>query len=121
MDDFKDLLEDLSEQEKQEVYKILNEYNNNGESKSLNELYDEDFEEIPVDIDTFLEDENAPHLPFSMFNDVMVYPNKVILNYSPLHYRFDANNHTYGSCTFDDILNIKKIIEDRKAYYKANS
>ena len=32
-------------------------------------------------IDTFLEDENAPHLPFSMFNDVMVYPNKVILNY----------------------------------------
>lgn len=57
MDDFKDLLEDLSEQEKQEVYKILNEYNNNGESKSLSALYDEDFEEIPVDIDTFLEDD----------------------------------------------------------------
>ena len=57
MDDFKDLLEDLSEQEKQEVYKILNEYNNNGESKSLSALYNEDYEEIPVDIDTFLEDD----------------------------------------------------------------
>lgn len=71
-------------------------------------------------IDTFL-DENAQYLPFSMFNDVIVYPNKVILNYSPLHYRFDANNHTYGSCTFDDIANIEKIIEDRKAYYKENN
>ena len=57
MDDFKDLLEDLSEQEKQEVYKILNEYNNNGESKSLNELYEKDYYEIPVDIDTFINSE----------------------------------------------------------------
>ncbi len=72
-------------------------------------------------IDAFLDDKNALHLPFSMFNDVMVYPNKVILKYSPLHYRFDANNHTYGSCTFDDIMNIEKIIEERKEYYKANN
>ena len=72
-------------------------------------------------IDTFLDNENAPHLHISMFNDVFVFANKVILNYSPLHYRFDANNHTYGSCTFDDILNIEKIIEDRKAYYKENN
>ena len=72
-------------------------------------------------IDAFLDIENAPHLHISMFNDVFVYPNKVILKYSPLHYRFDANNHTYGECTFDDILNIEKIIEERKAYYKENS
>jgi len=72
-------------------------------------------------IDAFLDDRNVPHFPFSMFNHVTVHPNKVILKYSPLHYRFDGNNHTYGFCTFDDILNIEKIIEERKEYYKANS
>ena len=72
-------------------------------------------------IDAFLDIENAPHLHISMFNDVFVFVNKVILKYSPLHYRFDANNHTYGECTFEDILNIEKIIAERKAYYKANN
>lgn len=56
MEDYKDLLENLNEQEKQEVLKILDEYNDEGKSKTLDALYNEDYEELPVDIDTFLED-----------------------------------------------------------------
>lgn len=69
-------------------------------------------------IDNFMS--NDSHLPISKFNAVRVYPDKVELKYEPIHYRFDGNNCTYGVCTFDDILNIEKIIEDRKEYYKEN-
>lgn len=49
-------LEGLSEQEKSEVFKILNEYQEKGFSESYNNLFQSDYSEIPVDITTFLHD-----------------------------------------------------------------
>lgn len=46
----------LSEQEKQAVISILNEYANSGVSDSYRKLLDEDFSEIPIDITTFMHD-----------------------------------------------------------------
>ena len=51
-------LEGLSEQEKNEVLKILKEYSTQGKSESYNELLYEDYAEIPVDIETFVDDYN---------------------------------------------------------------
>lgn len=53
---FKELLGDLTSDERAEAIKILNEMSDcNGHSELLQALYDEDYEEIPVDIDTFIE------------------------------------------------------------------
>lgn len=52
-----DILNSLTESEKQEVIKILTEINKNGKSEDLQKLYYEDYEEIPVDLATFLSDE----------------------------------------------------------------
>lgn len=67
-----DLLQGLSQIEKEETLKILNEYANVGESDSLNALYNEDYEEIPVDIDTFLEDEK--YCGVSTNKGTLIYP-----------------------------------------------
>ena len=45
----------LSPEEQEAVKQILAEYSNTGKSKTLNTLYEQDFTEIPVDIDTFIE------------------------------------------------------------------
>ena len=50
------LLNELSESEKNEVLKILGELSNQGSSKSYNDFLHKDYEEIPVDIETFLRD-----------------------------------------------------------------
>ena len=50
-------LEGLSEEERELTFKILNEIQNNGSSSTLDNIYNEDYEEIPVDIDTFIEDD----------------------------------------------------------------
>lgn len=47
-------LDNLTEEERKEVLKILNQFSVNGESKSYNTLLYSDYEEIPVDIETFL-------------------------------------------------------------------
>ena len=52
------LLEGLTDLEKQEVLKILNEFSSNGVSKTFDTILYEDYEEIPVDIETFLRDPN---------------------------------------------------------------
>ena len=49
-------LDNLSPEEKMMVAKILKEYSDTGKSDKLNELMNEDWEEIPVDITTFLHD-----------------------------------------------------------------
>lgn len=49
-------LNKLSPEEREYVYKILHEMSSNGSSKSLDDLLYEDYEEIPVDIYTFLTD-----------------------------------------------------------------
>ena len=51
-----ELLQDLTEEEKQEVLKILQEVTEEGESNTYNELLEKDYDEIPVDIETFLKD-----------------------------------------------------------------
>ena len=48
-------MNNLTEQERQEVLKILKEMSD-GDSSSYTSLILEDYEEIPVDIDTFLHD-----------------------------------------------------------------
>ena len=50
------LLENLSEEERAEVLKILGEISSGGNSKSYTELLNKDYDEIPVDISTFLRD-----------------------------------------------------------------
>ena len=49
-------LKNLSEQEKKAVLKILGEFSQTNSSSTYNELVLKDYEEIPVDIDTFLHD-----------------------------------------------------------------
>ena len=51
--DFKEL-EGLSKEERELALKILSEYSTTGSSPTYNELLVSDYEEIPVDIETFL-------------------------------------------------------------------
>lgn len=51
-------LEGLNEEEKQAVLQILSEMSQQGESETYKKLLDSDYEETPVDIITFLEDDN---------------------------------------------------------------
>lgn len=53
---FKNLLSTLSDNEQQVLIQILKEYAETGTSKTYTDVWMEDYEEIPVDIDTFLED-----------------------------------------------------------------
>lgn len=52
----KEAFNNLSEEEKAFALKILKEMAANGKSDTLDDLKYGDFEEIPVDIDTFLDD-----------------------------------------------------------------
>ena len=51
------ILSKLTDEEKQIVKQILMDVSNKGKSDTLTELYYEDYEEIPVDLETFLCDE----------------------------------------------------------------
>ena len=53
-----EILNNLSEEERKVVEQILQEYSKTGNSDTLDELQYEDYEEIPVDIETFLDDNN---------------------------------------------------------------
>lgn len=55
LDNLKEL-ENLSSEEKDEVLKILNQISSTGTSEDYNKLLLEDYDEIPVDIETFLRD-----------------------------------------------------------------
>ena len=50
-------LDNLTNEEKKEVLKILAQISKDGVSDSYNQLLNEDYEEVPVDIETFLKDE----------------------------------------------------------------
>lgn len=52
-----DLLKELTDEEKEAVRQILKDVSKNGKSENLTDLYYEDYEEIPVDLETFLCDE----------------------------------------------------------------
>lgn len=49
-----ELLKDLSEEERKEVLKILGEFSETGKSETYDNIRYQDYEEIPVDIETFL-------------------------------------------------------------------
>lgn len=51
-----ELLNNLSDKEKEAVLEILNQYSNTGSSQRLNQLILNDYKEIPVDIITFIKD-----------------------------------------------------------------
>lgn len=53
-----DELQGLSEEERNEVLKILAEFEKEGKSNTYNDLIYQDYEEIPVTIETFLKDPN---------------------------------------------------------------
>ena len=57
MDDSKELLKNLNEQQKDTVLKILKEFAKDGSSRTYAELLYADYKEIPVDIETFLNDD----------------------------------------------------------------
>ena len=51
------VLEQLTDEEREKVTQILLEVSEKGKSPDLDSLYYEDYEEIPVDLETFLCDE----------------------------------------------------------------
>ena len=57
MDDSKELLKNLNEQQKDTVLKILKEFAKDGSSRTYAELLYADYKEIPVDIETFLNED----------------------------------------------------------------
>ena len=53
-----DELDTLTDQERAIIMQIINEYQSDGCSKALKSIWYEDYDEVPVDIDTFIDD---PH------------------------------------------------------------
>lgn len=72
MANINDILNKLSIEEQEAVMKILKEQATSGNSNSLNQLCDADWEEVPVDIDTFLE--SPEYLGNSTNNGTAIYP-----------------------------------------------
>lgn len=70
--DIDKIFEGLNENERRAVIKILSEQANSGKSQSLYQLCDADWEELPVDIDTFLE--SPKYLGNSTNNGTAIYP-----------------------------------------------
>ena len=53
-----DELNTLSEEERKVALQILNQFSKEGKSDIYNDILYADYEEIPVDIETFMRDEN---------------------------------------------------------------
>ena len=71
MNEIQEILNSLSKEEQEAVIKILKQQTT-GNADLLQELYSEDYEEIPVDIDTFLE--SPEYLGGSTDNGKAIYP-----------------------------------------------
>lgn len=69
---FKGVMSTLSAKEQEVIVQILKEYAETGQSKTYNEVWKEDYEEIPVDIDTFLED--TEYLGLATNQGKQIYP-----------------------------------------------
>ena len=72
MDEINKILSALSPKEQEAVLKILDDQAKTGNSPELQQLYNADYEEIPVDIDTFLE--SPEYLGNSTNNGKAIYP-----------------------------------------------
>lgn len=62
----------LSEEEKNALTQILMELKESGSSQTFSDLWEEDYEEIPINIDKFIEDDN--YLGKSLNNGRSIYP-----------------------------------------------
>ena len=69
-------LENLSKEERQAVLDILNEMSSTGTSDKLNSLILEDWNEVPVDIDTFIHDKKylGNGVIYSIINNIKYIP-----------------------------------------------
>lgn len=72
MSQIEDIMSTLSPEERQAVLTIMKEQATRGSSTALTELFEEDYEEIPVDIDTFLE--SPRYLGNATNNGTAIYP-----------------------------------------------
>lgn len=54
--DISDVQEALTPEEQEAILSILNEYAETGSSRTLESIYYEDYDEIPVDMETFITD-----------------------------------------------------------------
>ncbi len=74
-------LSTLSEKERKAVFEILNEVSKDGQSKKYNDILYADYNEVPVDIETFLKDRtymgNSWHLPDGSFKLYPFWLNKL--------------------------------------------
>lgn len=66
------VLETLSDEEKEVLINMLGEMSTNGNSETLNHLWEQDYDEVPVDIDTFIEDDD--YLGAATNNGKSIYP-----------------------------------------------
>lgn len=92
----KEILDKLSPEEKEQALKILSEYSKTGESKTYQDLLYSDFKEIPVDIETFVDDNrylgyawhdnegNSKLYPYWREQLKKIFPNNIDLNYNNL-------------------------------------
>lgn len=90
------LLESLSESERLEVERVLKEYINSGDMGIIRELLESDYEEIPVDVETFVKDKrylgNATYdstgrftvFPYWMEKLKDIFPDNINTNYTEL-------------------------------------
>ena len=69
-----DLLNTLSEEERKVALQILQEYSDTGRSETYNDLLYKDYKEIPVDIETFLTDDNYMGKAWKENGKLKVYP-----------------------------------------------
>lgn len=72
MSKLSDIMSSLSLEEREATIKILNEINKTGSSEYLKDLYSEDYEEIPVSIDEFIE--NPRYAGNFTGNGSLIYP-----------------------------------------------
>lgn len=73
--DISDIQQVLSDEEKEYLVKILSEYSSEGSSGTLESIYYEDYDEIPVDIRTFITDDRFLGKSFkSDKGELLVYP-----------------------------------------------
>lgn len=97
----KEILDALTPAEKEAIEKILNEYVSEGKSKLYDELIDEDYEEIPVDIDTFIEDNEYIGLVTTQGTTIYPYWRKVLRKI------FDPS-HNYNESIFTGAIGLGK-------------
>ena len=101
------ILMNLSPEEREAVLTILKEQANSGASQSLADLYSDDYDEIPVDIDTFLE--SPTYLGNSTNNGTAIYPYwrnayREIINNDKVECAFSGSIGCGKACSLDSNL-----------------